>query len=316
MSNVKLSIIVPVYNTERYCRECLVSLLDNDFSDLEVVVINDGSTDNSAEVIAEFADDSRLRMISQENGGLSYTRNVGIENARGEYCMFVDSDDKIYKNGISMVLDAIRNSEKDAAEILVIGIDTKEDVCKKRADATYYLEGEGAAHFLTRDKKTWPSVQFIVRKSFLEENNIRFKVGYLHEDVLWTTMLFTNATKVLDLNMICYYQREHRQGSITSTVNPKRVSDVWELVSIAQKIVLDSTLPLKVKRAILNRLAQASTSVLSVYKRCAPADQTALAANQMQFLQTLRYGTKMKIKVFRFLCRVFGLQRTIRLLRG
>ena len=97
--NPEISIIVPVYNVEKYLKRCIDSILNQSFTDFELILVDDGSTDNSGEIIDEYAiKDERIKVIHKENGGLSSARNVGIEYSKGNYIAFVDSDDYINKN--------------------------------------------------------------------------------------------------------------------------------------------------------------------------------------------------------------------------
>ena len=96
MEKVMISVIVPVYNVENYLGKCLDSLINQTYKDIEIICINDGSTDNSLNILREYEQmDSRIIIIDQKNGGLSNARNIGLKEAAGEYIMFVDSDDWI-----------------------------------------------------------------------------------------------------------------------------------------------------------------------------------------------------------------------------
>ena len=107
-----VTVVVPIYNVERYLEKCLTSIILQTYKNLEVILVNDGSTDNSLNICKEFEkEDSRIRIISQENKGLSVARNVGIENAKGEYIAFVDSDDFISCKFIeNLYNESIRNN--------------------------------------------------------------------------------------------------------------------------------------------------------------------------------------------------------------
>src|SRR5690606_22590995 len=97
----KVSVIIPVYNTENYLRECLDSILAQTFTDFEVLLINDGSTDSSGKICDEYAEkDSRIKVFHKENGGVSSARNLGLDNAKGEWICFVDSDDEILQDAL------------------------------------------------------------------------------------------------------------------------------------------------------------------------------------------------------------------------
>ena len=114
-----VSIIVPIFNAEQYLNECLHSILSQTYPDIEVICINDGSTDNSAEIIKVFADkDPRIKIISKANGGLSSARNEGLKACSGEYIAFVDADDILNKDAVQTMLNTITS---DDADILVFG---------------------------------------------------------------------------------------------------------------------------------------------------------------------------------------------------
>ena len=114
MENKLISIIVPVYNVEEYLKQCLDSILEQTFSDYEVILVNDGSTDNSGLICQEYAEkDSRIRYFEKENGGLSDARNYGIEQAQGEYLTFVDSDDFLDKMHLNVLYTALVSNNVD-----------------------------------------------------------------------------------------------------------------------------------------------------------------------------------------------------------
>ena len=111
--SVKLSVIVPVYNTEKYLERCIDSIVNQTFKNVEILLINDGSTDNSIEICRRYEkNDERIKLINKQNSGVSETRNIGIENATGEFITFVDSDDEIALNMYEQMIGAA--NEKDA----------------------------------------------------------------------------------------------------------------------------------------------------------------------------------------------------------
>ena len=120
MMKRKYSVIVPVYNVEKYINECLSSLINQTYKNIEIVVINDGSSDNSLSLIEEYSRiDDRIRVIDQKNMGLGYTRNVGIDNAVGDYILFVDSDDYISLNTCEEIEAVL--SYNNEVDIIVLG---------------------------------------------------------------------------------------------------------------------------------------------------------------------------------------------------
>ena len=110
----KISVIIPVYNTENYLKECLNSVINQTFKDIEIICVNDGSTDNSLSILEEYArTDSRIKIINQKNQGVSSSRNNGIKSARGEYIMFLDSDDLYKPDLCEKVVEKIDSQSPD-----------------------------------------------------------------------------------------------------------------------------------------------------------------------------------------------------------
>ena len=124
----KISLIVPVYNTSKYLRKCLDSLITQTYKDIEIIVINDGSIDNSEEIIKLYRD-KRLKYISKKNEGIGKTRNLGIENATGNYIAFVDSDDYLDKNFCKKM---IKKADEDNCDIVICNyFEDRNDKLKK-----------------------------------------------------------------------------------------------------------------------------------------------------------------------------------------
>lgn len=112
--NPLISIIVPVYNVEEYLPKCLDSIINQTYKNLEIIVVNDGSTDNSGKICDEYGErDYRIMVIHKANRGVSSSRNIGIKNASGEYILFVDSDDEIEKDYVNVMARAVTNSDCD-----------------------------------------------------------------------------------------------------------------------------------------------------------------------------------------------------------
>lgn len=119
MNDIKISVVVPVYNVEKYIGQCLDSILGQTLKDIEIICINDGSKDNTLEILKDYAQkDSRIILIDKENEGLSKARNQGTEIASGEYISFIDSDDWIDEN----YLEALYNAAKNIIVMLLVGI--------------------------------------------------------------------------------------------------------------------------------------------------------------------------------------------------
>ena len=228
---MKFSIIIPVYNVEDYLHQCLDSVLCQDFSDWEVVCVNDGSTDGSAAILEDYvAKDARFRLVTQPNGGLSAARNAGLDAAQGEYILFLDSDDWLVENAL-MVLSTNLSGE----DMLCFsgrrffekthGFNPS-DLLKNgdyQSGMDYYNENA----LLPRDFAFVCVVLRAYRRTFLMDNGLRFKEGILHEDNLFTPLACYYAHEVRVVNA-CLYNYRVRVNSITNTFDMKRLTDLME----------------------------------------------------------------------------------------
>lgn len=231
----EFSIIVPAYNVEKYIGACTESILRQSFSDFEVLIIDDGSTDGTLAVAESFAEkDSRIRFFSKENAGLSHTRNYGIDRAVGRYIYFLDSDDLLEKDALFNVEKQIRsNPDVDIIATRYRVMDDKTG-CKENANgfpekalsegAKMNAAEQYAACFLYDDISTMAQL-YVVRREYLHAIGLRFCEGILHEDELWTPQLFLNASKIAYCKESCYLYRVNRTGAITSVFSDKHYKD-------------------------------------------------------------------------------------------
>ena len=178
---MKLSIIVPVYNVERYIVKCVKSLLHQNFDDYEIIVVDDGTQDKSIEVLQEAVCDSRITIIHQSNAGLSAARNTGITHSKGEYLWFVDSDDWIAENCLSDIIGCLTGCD-------VLYFNSHYNVAESGTIVAKLNYKETNGRFLSMRDVCYPVQYYIYRRTFLVENSLRFEVGVLHEDTLFTPM--------------------------------------------------------------------------------------------------------------------------------
>ncbi len=225
---IKVSLIIPVYNVEKYLRKCLDSAVGQTLQEYEIICVNDGSADESGDILREYAQRfSRIRVIEQENQGLSAARNTGIENADGEYICFLDSDDWLEPAALQELLEI---SEIEKADIVFFGGTTEFETQKLREEfenqyGTAYKRNYAETNaipgkdMIMRQQEQgcyYPSacLQFI-RRSFLIENAIGFEPGIYHEDNLFTFSECLRAERTFCVSD-CYYHRLIRRDSIVS----------------------------------------------------------------------------------------------------
>ncbi len=224
---MKLSVVIPVYNTGKYLSRCLDSLLDGiPAGEVEIIVVNDGSTDNSLQIAGSYGRRYEcVRVFSQPNAGQSVARNAGMAEAAGEYLWFVDSDDYVAPGSVGAIIDAC---SKYSPDLLAIGsARVSED---KYLEDAYYspsLEGQtmSGPGMMRRGLLKSVCPPFLVaRRSFLTDNGLCFLPGVFHEDDELIPRMVYEASTVAFLPQVCYLVYS-RPGSTTRHVNPKRSRD-------------------------------------------------------------------------------------------
>lgn len=218
---IKVSVVVPIYNVEAYLGDCLDSLLNQSMSDFEVILINDGSTDKSFDIIQKYKNKfNEVRVISRSNKGLSFSRNEGIDNARGEYILFLDSDDMLEKNALEELFLMGKNYNLDVVVYDGIRIDEISNKIDKNvySRSSFLKHGklEKEEYFKSCKKKGMFHTPFhFYRSDFLRLNNIRFVENLLHEDELFSIITYQNMKKIGYCDRK-FYIRRYRPNSIMS----------------------------------------------------------------------------------------------------
>ena len=236
MANEKrVSLIVPVYNVEKYLDRCVKSLLAQTYPHLEIILVDDGSTDESGSLCDAYARaDRRVRVIHQKNGGLSAARNRGMDAASGAYLAFVDGDDFVAKHYVRTLLDAC---EKNGASMSACGY--MEYYSQKKqiphwGEAPCVISGEEAVTdiFTQGNRVHVMAWNKLYHRSLFDGQGIRYPVGKIHEDVFTTYRLCAEAEWVACTNEICYYYVQ-RQGSIVRRdFSPERLQLLEAVESI------------------------------------------------------------------------------------
>lgn len=246
-----LSVVIPVFNVEPYVEQSVKSVLSQTFKDLEVVCIDDGSTDESLSILnALAASDPRVKVVSQPNRGVGATRNVGIELAEGEYIHFLDADDTLAPSAYEELLRNARNDNLDVLTFQIQPVYHSENLAERfpgfesyyRRNAEYngIVPGRQRMVELVRNRD-WldPAGIHIIRRGLLVESHLRFQEGVKFEDCVFTLRLFLAAGRV-SFEPGVRYQRLVRGGSIMTT--PKTYREALDrLINAAQMLAQSQT---------------------------------------------------------------------------
>lgn len=228
----RISVILPVYNAEKYVRKAIESVLNQSFTDFELIVVNDGSTDSTPEIIKSF-DDERIRIISQENLGPGASRNNALEIAQGQYVMYLDSDDWFCTDALKIAYDEITSKDCDLTFFQMINYDdaTSKVYPNDWFDLTTFDESFEDRVF--SPDETPGSIfdlsvgvcQKIYKTSFLRKINARFPEGMFFEDMPFFFYVYLKAERISIIKRHLYFRRKH-DSSITHVVDGKFLDTV------------------------------------------------------------------------------------------
>ena len=238
----KISIIIPVYNVELYLEECLDSIINQPLKEIEIICINDGSTDKSLNILEKYENkDKRIKIINQKNNGVSYARNSGLINALGEYIMFIDSDDYIFPNTLQILYDKIKASN---AELLVFGGNIFPEDLPEAQWAKAVLSSPNKTYdyfdkkiiFNERSVRPCP-VNKVYSSNFLRNYNFKFDTSLkLGEDQLFACTILPHITKIVFSNLKVYAYRVGRPNSAMTQNNKNLYKKLNDHIVVLNKI--------------------------------------------------------------------------------
>lgn len=228
-----ISVIVPVYKAESYLHRCVDSILAQTFSDFEVLLIDDGSPDKSGEICDEYAlKDSRVRVFHKENGGVSSARNLGLDNAVGDFVMFVDSDDWIVSDCLELCIKEIFENELDALQFGFVQVwnDSKSYRIK---NGTYILSGKQYLQTRNFNVAVWAGVY---KRNIIEEYNLRFPSQLkLAEDQIFTLSFFRYVQRIKYLEKSLYYYLQREDSAVHNSKSKDMLLSCKKLIELSKE---------------------------------------------------------------------------------
>ncbi len=306
---VKYSIIIPAYNVEKYIERSIRSVMEQRVTNYECIIVNDGSTDATLEIVKNIiAREKRFKVITQENKGLSAARNTAIKNACGRYLIFLDSDDYLPQDALSII-----DREMEPNDEVVI------------FDYYKFVQGQNELHkvncnidSLGMDKKAFLEEclsdkfylftvwRVVISRAFLEKNQLWFYEGIIHEDELWTikSMVLSDKTRLAHGAIYCYGLG--RDGTLSNLKVLKELKDLWliiqELQAFADKIETESH-----DMAVIIRKRCSQLYYVIIRKFC----QYGTANDLEEFEKVIRQNLSIlgKNKKSYWLCKIFGISR-------
>lgn len=218
-----LSVIIPVYNVEKYIRRTVDSILNQTYTNIELILVDDGSTDNSLDVCLSYKKDPRVQVFTKENGGQSTARNLGLDNCSGDYIAFMDSDDYIESTMYEKLIKLLEDTNSDITSCAVQRFyEDDERILETYSNEVVFLDKSKVLHELTLNRfyrfEVWNKV---FKKEVLE--NIRFNEGQLFEEIAFTRHYLKNINRIANIDTPLHNYLVSRPGNTNSKFNIKKL---------------------------------------------------------------------------------------------
>lgn len=300
----KLSIIVPVYNVEKYLRQCLDSILQQSMQDFEIIIVDDGATDSSGDICDKYAErDNRIKVIHQRNGGLSAARNTGLKYARGKYIAFVDSDDYIAPNMYEVMIDKLEQCDADMVKCGYYEfVDDRITYTRKFESAGLFDRDYDKEKLLVIGLKDGPYT-VVWNAVYTRElaQKVTYPEGLINEDNYASPMYLLEAACVIVIQDALYYYRQNFEGLSKNVSQYKKPLDII----FCQQMLLEELCIRGYKDGIAYKYLCQSMSE-NIYKKVKKNTKTIhLNSDMWSFvLENLRFDRKLKLRFWRYLGRV------------
>ena len=233
----KISIIVPVYKAENYLRRCVDSILNQTFTDFELILVDDGSPDRSGEICDEYEQkDSRIRVFHKDNGGVSSARNLGLDNVQGEYVTFVDADDWIDADNLSKCSSVITNNMLDLLQYSFKRIDNKGRIMQVKKISSDVLD---LKHYLKKENFNMCVWGNFIKTSIIQLNNIRFEESIkLAEDQIFMIETMSMSRRLQSIDSVFYNYFFNPDSATNNEKTDDMIRSSYRCIELKQKFPL------------------------------------------------------------------------------
>lgn len=304
---IKISVIIPVYKVEKYLYQCVDSVIQQTYKNIEVILVDDGSPDNCPHICDEYAkSDERVKVIHKVNGGLSDARNVGLDVAEGEYVVFVDSDD-YWRD--SFVLEALIKMIEQNRMLDFINFNCQ-----------YYYQNDNVFRLwpkfpdsvvTAQDMKSiivgligagqfpMSACMKLIRRDVLISNNIKFIDGITSEDIPWFLDLMLKCKRCVFINEYFYIYRKQVTGTISSSFSEKKYNDLFSILERESENLKNSHLDSETESALLSFVAYEFCILLGLVNNFRGSDRDKYLSELLEYEWLLQYDLNPKVKLVR-----------------
>lgn len=310
-SQVQFSIVMPIYNVEKYLEQSINSILSQSFTDYELILVNDGSTDSSAEICEEFAKkNNKIFVIHKENGGLSDARNKGILQSKGKYIIFIDSDD--FWDDIDALKKIKSVIDENKSDVITWRYkkyfeDTKQ--YGKSAGYNYVASSFNAKELISSQNYIVSACCKAVKRELIINNNLYFAYKELSEDIVWSAEIIALTEKISASNLDFYVYRQ-RMNSISHSISKKNILDLKKHILTVNELFKNSE---GNKKEILSYyLAQEYTNmVISLSSYVNYREEISWVRDNQHILN---YACSKRSKILRLMFNVLGVNLSIKII--
>lgn len=312
-----ISIIIPVFNVEKYLRQCLDSVLSCSLTDAEIILVTGNSTDGSNAVCEEYRNRFPfVTVIRQDDTGLSDARNCGMKIARGDYVAFLDSDDYIVPERFRALLAEIREEKSRAVSVFVCDFTRVADsgrVIKKinqieNSEKPIYRY-EYLQHFLRQKECFWNVWRYVYRRDFLLQNNFFFRPGFLSEDIDYTINVLLKAKGIAFFHNPYYCYRIGRADSLMGRVSTKRVRDTIIIIEDCVKRIQNSS-DFPYRTLMTDKLLFEYVLNMATIYEVPKEDKQAVKKMFLESKYILAYNSNNSVKLVHLFIRMTGINFT------
>lgn len=272
---IKVSIIVPVYNVEKYIHKCLDSLVNQTLKELEFIFVNDGSPDNSPKIIKEYQKkDKRIKLLNKENGGQASARNLGLEHAKGEYIAFLDSDDYVKEN---MYETLYNRAKKDNLDIVICNnyLVYKDSLVENNPGITNKKEKIiSPREYITLSPSPWNK---IIRHEYLNQEKFKFPEGIIYEDLASIPLLGLSNPKVVYLNTCLHYYVQSDSSTMRNKEYKSKYEDIFTAIEYLYTNMIDKGYNKELEYMLTYHLLYLGSLNFYQYKKYNQIDKISIA---------------------------------------
>lgn len=309
------SLILPVYNVELYLKECIGSILKQTYTDYELILVDDGSTDGSGAICDEYAEkEKQIKVIHKANGGSSDARNAGIETAQGEYIIYLDSDDYIISDRF---LEKLSEKAENKADLIFYKYSKYFDNTKKLEPCNFsYRRAMQATEYASKirilvEDDAFYGMAWIkaIKRSLIVNNDIHFKVGLLGEDMEWNyhVLYHANSMEFIDEVFIAYRQRK---GSVSVSLKIRNLTDFIFILEKWTNFIRTEKCAENLKIALYGSLAKYYSNLFIVYARLTDKEKKKYRERISQLDWLFKYSMSPRPQKISKIYKIFGFDIT------